>query len=322
MFLSVIIPTRDRALYLKRVLESLEAQSYYRFEVLVVDNGSTDDTPAVVEGFRDRLPDLRYFREEKPGLHEGRHRGMREAGSGILVYADDDIEASDTWLAGIAKAFDDDGVALAGGKCLPKFEAEPPRWLLKRWEKGVGPYKYVGYLSIMDLGEDVIVNPPMVYGCNFAVRKDVLQRVGGFHPDSMPPDMLKFRGDGESWVERAVKESGLKSLYHPEATVYHHIPAGRMTLDYFCKRAYAQGVSDSYAGLRYESTAGGAGGDWLKSFLNFSKRAVKNALRIDTDTLLLDRTIKQGYRAGFAFHRAEVKKDPKLMDWVMKENYF
>ena len=95
-----------------------------QFEVLIVDNGSTDKTREVCSSFKNTIPNLRYFYEETPGLHVGRHLGMKMAKSELLVYADDDIEAFPTWLEGIAESFRDEEVVLVGGKNLPKFESE------------------------------------------------------------------------------------------------------------------------------------------------------------------------------------------------------
>jgi glycosyltransferase involved in cell wall biosynthesis len=323
MLLSVIIPTRNRSALLRNALASLTTQTLPagEFEVIVVDNGSGDDTAQVVEGFRGKLKHLRYFHEEVPGLHVGRHRGLKEAGSGILVYADDDIEAFDTWLTGFKDSFQDKDVVLAGGKCLPKFETPPPPWLMKRWEGRPAGNRYLGSLSIIDLGDRLKINPPAIFGCNYAVRKETLLKVGGFHPDSMPQSLRRFRGDGESWVSRAIADMGLKSIYNPDASVYHCIPKGRTTFDYFQKRAFAQGISDSYAQIRYPGN-GETLKDKIKQLEIALKRTVKRMLFIDRESVKLDRIIAKGYKAGFSFHQKEVKNDPELLEWVLKENYF
>ncbi|MDQ1355317.1 MAG: Chondroitin synthase [Acidobacteriota bacterium] len=323
MLLSVIIPTRDREALLKDVLRSLTVQtlSQEEFEVIVVDNGSTDNTAEVVESFRGEIKHLRYFYENEPGLHVGRHLGLKKAGSNILVYADDDIEAFASWLEGVKDSFRDERVGLVGGKCLPKFETTPPTWLIKKWEKAPGGRHCIGYLSILDLGDSEIVDPPAIFGCNYAIRKDVLIKAGGFHPDGMPESLLRFRGDGESWVNRAVSQMGLKSLYNPKASIYHYIPRQRMTLDYFYKRAFVQGISDSYAQIRYPENRETLK-DNFKKWEIFAKRMIKTILFIDRDATRLDRITRKGYRDGFSFHRDELKKDPSLLDWVLKENYF
>ena len=133
--LSIIIPTRNRADLLALALESLTRQtlSPEAFEVLVIDNGSTDQTEVMAQIFSARLENLRYFYEPEPGLHSGRHRGMLEAKGEILVFTDDDIEALPSWLSSVAEAFSNAEVALVGGNNLPMFLAPPPKWLDRLW---------------------------------------------------------------------------------------------------------------------------------------------------------------------------------------------
>src|SRR5687768_10321857 len=136
MKVSVIIPTRNRAPLLQRCLRSLTRQTVPAgdFEVLVLDNGSTDATATVAESFQEQLMLARVFTPE-PGLHVGRHEGARHAKSDLLVFADDDIEAEPTWIAGIVRSFDEPTVGLVGGNNYPKFEESPPAWLARWWDK-------------------------------------------------------------------------------------------------------------------------------------------------------------------------------------------
>ena len=136
--LSVIIPTMNRANVLERALQSIVKQSLSNqaYEVIVVDNGSTDDTKAIVNNFDEHIENLVYIYDENPGLHVGRHRGLLAAKADILVYADDDIEALPTWLEGILESFENQSVVLVGGKNIPNFESTPPDWILEMWGKG------------------------------------------------------------------------------------------------------------------------------------------------------------------------------------------
>jgi len=251
--LSVIIPTRNRADLLNIALKSIAIQTFPadEFEVIVVDNGSTDSTKQIVETFYTNVKNIRYFYDETPGLHVGRHRGLKEAQSEILVYADDDIDAFPTWLEGVWESFQDSDIALVGGKNLPKWESEPPYWIYEMW-MDINQYGHsLGYLSILDFGNKVMeINPLYVWGCNFSIRKRVLLDAKGFHPDGFPQEMIKYRGDGESSVSNYIQKHNYKTLYNPKASVYHFVPKNRMTIDYFCKRAFNQGISDSFTNTR------------------------------------------------------------------------
>jgi len=254
--LSVIIPTRNRANLLQKALQSIVYQTFdkQKFEVLVIDNGSTDNTKQVVESFATEIPHLHYFYIETPGLHNGRHKGLKEAKADILIYADDDIEAFPTWLEAIYESFRDKDVVLVGGKNLPKFEIEPPEWLSLLWNRKTYLGNTVSYLSILDFGDEKLVIDPMyVWGCNFSVRKKIVYDAGGFHPDAMPNELIKYRGDGESHISNFVKTQGYIAVYEPKASVYHFVAADRMTTKYFKHRAFLQAISDSYTKYRAQN---------------------------------------------------------------------
>ena len=314
IFLSVIIPTRNRANMLKRALVSIAKQNLSQqcFETIVVDNGSTDDTRVVVDSFVEKMPNLRYFYEPAPGLHVGRHKGLKEAKADILVYADDDIEAFPTWLEGIAKAFEDKDVMLVSGKNLPKFETEPPDWIIRMWSQAHNENRVLGALSILDFGDSIKeITPYYVFGCNFSIRKSILLEAKGFHPDAMPQELIRFRGDGESHVSRYILEQGYKALYHPKASVYHVIPKSRMTEDYFCGRAYNEGISNSYTQIRnFRKIAKGI----------MKLRRIKQGL-ICCFSSKLEAKIQKSYWDGYLYHQREVKSDPSLYEWIIKENY-
>ena len=151
---SVVIPTRNRASLLAAALDSLTRQtlSPEAFEVLVIDNGSTDETAEVVRAQSARLTTLRYFYEAEPGLHVGRHRGMLEALGSVLVFGDDDIEALPSWLSAIHEAFLDPDVAMVGGNNLPMFLEEPPEWLMRLWrDSGRVRGRSLPSLSLLEL---------------------------------------------------------------------------------------------------------------------------------------------------------------------------
>lgn len=204
---SVIVPTRNRAPVLQLCLPSLAQQSLPAdsFEVVVVDNGSSDNTGTVARSFSDRL-DLTLLHEVEPGLHVGRHAGWRAARSEQLVFVDDDIQAEPGWLAAVVDAFENPQVALVGGNNLPAFSHEPPACLERLWERPVLRGRALGFLSVLDFGGGRFeIDPGYVWGCNFSVRSSVLEAAGGFRPDGVPREHLHLRGDGESYVSTVVR---------------------------------------------------------------------------------------------------------------------
>lgn len=323
MNLSVVIPTRNRSSLLEIVLKSLTLQTYpsENVEIIIVDNGSTDGTKIVVDSFKHLLPNLIYVYEPKPGLHVGRHAGLAIAKGEILVYGDDDIEAFPTWLEGIAESFVDPAVALVGGNDLPQYESSPPLWIETLWQ--TTPWgKTMGILSLLDFGNKIKEIPPhCVYGCNFSIRKSILLDVGGFHPDGMPDNLLKFRGDGETVVSEAILQRGYKTIFNPKASVYHWVPKSRMSMEYLYKRGYIQGISNSYADIRKKGklTSISFYYYWLRHMTNNGKNKF---LSIIGKTQSPKDYYSQGFIDGFLYHQKATLEDKNLLDWIQKKNYF
>jgi cellulose synthase/poly-beta-1,6-N-acetylglucosamine synthase-like glycosyltransferase len=324
--LSVVIPTRDRADLLARALESIAAQTLPReaFEVIVVDNGSSDDTAAVTARFAGAAGNIRYFFAPEPGLHVGRHVGLREARGEVIVYADDDIRALPTWLEAVAENFADPDVALVGGNNLPDFLQPPPPWLLKLWKRPFLGGHAIIPLSVIELpaGRRPF-SPYFVWGCNFSVRRSVLLECGGFHPDGMPQSLIRFRGDGETQVSRLIVSRGLRCLFDSRASVLHAVTPERMTLDYFRKRAYNQGVSDSFTRLREgQAPAVRRGAAARLRRLAARAKAFLLSSPFDRDLRKLRRLEREGHAEGFAYHQNAYHNDPEVRAWVHRPDYF
>ena len=188
--------------------------------------------------------------------------------------------------------------------------------LKKEYDGGwwIGPY------SLIDLGDQVReISPVFVFGCNFSIRRDILTDVGGFHPDGMPREDSRFRGDGESAVSEAIKVRGLKAIYHPKAAVRHLVSTSRMTPEYLHRRAYLQGISDSYEGIRKRGglTLLTRFSDWLRA-----RRALLIKPTNEKDSVESIRHVRSnGYWKGYSFHQREVWRDPALLKWVLKPSY-
>jgi len=322
VILSVVIPTRNRANLLAKALKSLESQTMDGgdYEIIVVDNGSSDNTKEVCKESSRSLGNLRYIHEPRPGLHMGRHAGLREAQGEILVYGDDDIVVSPTWLEAVKESFEMPDVGLVGGRILPSFEVHPPTWIEELWV--YTPWgKALGQYSILDFGQKIKeISPFYVWGCNFSVKKDLLFKIGGFHPDGMPLSKLRYRGDGETAISRVIENLGLKTLYHPNAAIEHWVSKERMTFDYLRHRSYIQGISDSYTQIRRDN--GLMPGQELKNSIRKAKMWMKEKVPSSRKNKLLTSILRQGYWEGFQYHRNEAKLDPELQDWILKKDYF
>ncbi|OPY82102.1 MAG: Chondroitin synthase [Syntrophus sp. PtaU1.Bin005] len=332
MHVSIIIPTYNRAAYLNDLLKSLidqEKRAFFDYEALIVDNGSTDSTPSVCEKLIAQYGEqnVRYINEPVPGLLAARHRGVIESEGDILIFIDDDIIPGQNWLISIADTFLEQNVHLVGGKSLPVYEESPPSWHQALWTQVSEIKSSCGYLSLLDYGETYCeIDHSFIWGLNYAVRKNSLKLAGGFHPDGLPWHLRKLRGDGESGLSHSLKSHGLKAIYHPAATVYHRISKDRLSLDYISKRSYLQGISDSYTQIRSQN---GCHAPEESMKLRISKRINKLTSLL---SLLKDSkkrnffnvfsTISQAYQEGFSYHQQEAMKSSRLMDWILKENYW
>jgi glycosyltransferase involved in cell wall biosynthesis len=325
MLLSVIIPTRNRSDLLAAALASLTRQTLTsaRFEVLVIDNGS--NTAAVVQEYASLLGNVRYFFAPEPGLHVGRHLGMLEAESDLLVFADDDIEALPTWLESIQEAFKDPAVAMVGGNNLPMFLKPPPQWLQTMWKL---PFKRkqraIPALSILEMaGPSRYFSPYYVWGCNFSIRKQDLMAAGCFHPDGMPEELIRFRGDGETHVSRYVIESGKRCVFHPGASIYHKVTPERMTFEYFRQRGFNQGVSDSFTVLRQRKLNNPpVRRNIIRQLASWGKRKLMEFIPAQAEVQHALDEMERGHQEGYAFHQQMYRENAEVRAWVHKPIYF
>jgi len=332
ILLSVIIPTRNRATHLSITLDSLAKQNAvpFNWEVVVVDNGSTDDTEGAIRGKARELPlNIRYVIEPRPGLHFGRHRGAREAKGTYLAFLDDDVIAAPDWIRGVELLARGQADAVAG-RILPNWEATPPKWLLKM-------ATCLNNLSLLDEGNSIKpIEPVRAVGCNLFIGRDSLYELGGFHPDGLPKELLRYRGDGETGLMLKFALSGLRCLYNPEALVWHRIGTSRITVEYQMTRAYNQGISRSFTGIRKahglyaNETPHGGNSNHRAPGISLPERVLKSvhrrgrALRNKFFYKLYSRLlneIENANRAGWDFHQTEVQKDPTLLAYVLRETY-
>lgn len=182
--------------------------------------------------------------------------------------------------------------------------------------------RWCSWLSLINAGRQPrFIDLTHLYGLNYAVRKSTLLRFGGFHPDCLPRELYRYLGDGESGLSRKAQKEGFKMFYHPDAAVEHEIGASRLTVGYFEDRAYYQGASDSYLQIRNMRQAPIVRSSWTMPFREI-KRSIERKMPVVTQTheAVLKRTTA-AYYAGFRFHQSEVARDPRLLDWVLRENY-
>lgn len=327
---TVAMPTYRRLDTALAALDSVLAQqTAVAYEVLVLDNAVDPELERAVAQRRQhsRVP-LRYIPVPVVGLHNGRHTAADCAAGELLFYIDDDIIADPHWLDGLAEAFSDPAVQLATGPVLPDYEVQPPAWLDGFWHHPGPGQRWCGQLSLLDLGDEPQqIDARLVFGANFAIRRETLFELGGFHPDSLPWSQRRYRGDGETAVSDAASERGMRAVYHPAAKVRHRVPAERLTHDYFERRAFLQGISDSFSDWRrgVDAHAVDQAPQGLIRGLRQRWRRVRRGLRdnrIDPTLGPLRQRMQSSQREGYRYHRQMIADDPGVRQWVERENYW
>jgi len=223
-FISVIVSTRDRPEVLGRLLRSLLALEYPRYEVLVIDNApSSDATARLVEREYGHLPQIRYIREDRPGLSRARNRGVKEARGEIVAFTDDDVVVDRHWLAGLAQGFRRAPHAgCVTGLVMPlELETQPQVWFEEFGGFGKGCQS-----RIYDTREHRPQDALFPYaagkfgsGNNMAFRAAAVREIGYFDP-ALGAGSPTFGGeDLAAFV--AVLRRGYALVYEPSAIVHH-----------------------------------------------------------------------------------------------------
>jgi glucosyl-dolichyl phosphate glucuronosyltransferase len=239
--ISIIVATHSRRRLLARTLEALAVQDAgdLGFEIVVVDNGSTDDTAAFVGSFQHRLgtPSTHLLHEARPGKTFAVNTGLAAARGDLVAFTDDDVVPEAGWLGALAGALHESDADFAVGRILPLWEAEPPAW--------VGPALH-GVLAIPDNGPNRLTiaggrnEHVMALAGNLLVRRRVFEAIGTWRTD-LGKELGTLRsGEDHEFFLRMLR-SGCRGVYEPTARVAHLVPASRLRRGYFRRWLYENG---------------------------------------------------------------------------------
>ena len=234
MDVSVIICTYNRCDSLRQTLESLcqvDIPPGVRWELLLIDNNSTDATAQVCESFSGRLP-LRYVFEGQQGVSYARNRGIAEAAAPLLFFSDDDVTMDKGWFVNLWNATEHHPeIGIFGGRIIGVWENGAPPWL-KRTARSM--LRLVS--THLDLGEEEQIVTRIdkgPWGPNMALRKSLLAERFRFSTNFGRTGQRKMhvRG-GETELILRLFKLGHKGLYVGRATVYHRNPRANATERY------------------------------------------------------------------------------------------
>ena len=220
---SVVISTYNRCAQLPRALDALCAQrGDVDYEIIVVDNNSTDRTREVIESKLNGCPRLRYLFEPKQGLPHARNAGTLAARGSIIAFTDDDVEVGPEWVATIRDIFDEHpDVDMIGGRVRPNWPASVPSWVTP---KQLGPFA-LGERGDAPVRVSAENAAPCLVGANFAFRREVFDRVGLFDPE--------YTKSQDREIQLRLWRAGGTGLYAPQLAIAVDVPEDRLTKKYF-----------------------------------------------------------------------------------------
>lgn len=230
--LTVLFATHNGAHTLPRMLEALSSLEEPKggWRLVIVDNASDDETPALLERFRDRLP-LTPAYEPRRGKNVALNTGLKHVAGDLIVLTDDDIVPRDGWLARLRQAADaQPGFAIFGGRVEPLWERPPDPWILE-WVDLAAAY------ALTDPGlVDGPIDPGLVFGPNMAVRRSVFD-TGVRFDEGVGPTSGSYAMGGETALTVKLARSGLQCWHCKDAEVQHIIRDFQMTRRWVLRRA-------------------------------------------------------------------------------------
>ena len=303
MRVSVVIATYNRAPLLAECLEHLSHQRFSpNDEVIVVDNGSTDDTPNVIANARHGFAvPLCQLVEKTPGKSNAIAAGVAAAHGDVLAFTDDDVDVAADWVDEARRVMSDPGIALAGGPVTPRWETPPPAWL----RASIDAYgRLAAPLGLLNYGsESFPLGLRTVLGANLVVRTEVLHKLGGYanHVGKLRGTLLS--GEDHELCMR-VQAAGFRAVYWPELGVTHWVPASRMRARYAMSWFFWSGITHATLDAGDRPTR-----SLFRIPLHFVKRLGTAAARSFVEALsghpaqMMDNAIDVAFVAGYAARR-------------------
>lgn len=274
--ISVVIPTYNRAGYLPELLDALDAQQLTKskYEVIFVDNGSTDATAAILQDRCSRQKHLHYGYEGRLGVSNARNRGSLMAQGTYVGLLDDDCLPPENWLETAAQIIaDNPGVDMFGGPCVAASYAWRPNWWKPEYDAQF-TYRLADKPGKLPDGIHLL-------GGNMFIKRSLISAVGGFNPDFGPVGDRLTRG-GETKLQVDIIQKGLSSrpMYYPDMVVLHRIRAEKLSLWWNVRWKFSSGYG-LYRTHHKRERPGllNIGRRFIRILLGFSKRLVLLPLR-------------------------------------------
>jgi glycosyltransferase involved in cell wall biosynthesis len=239
-FISVVVPTCNRQETLLKCIESIRANIYPHYEIIVVDQNSDDAIQKKIADIFNNDEKIVYLHSHIRCSSDSRNRGWRMAKGDIIAFTDDDAIVDPRWLEAYAQAFcrENAKVGMVGGRIEPVFQIPRPHWL---------PPEKDYLLPSFNAGNGLKPFPEesLPISVNFALKRSVIEPIGGF---DIRLGLKRGRrnaniGGEDSFLSMKVKEAGFLIMYQGAAIVYHPVIAQRLKRLFFLKRNFLDGIT-------------------------------------------------------------------------------
>lgn len=242
MKFSFITCTYNREKYLGQTLKSVCEQTFPvgKYEILVIDNNSTDNTADVCKEYQERYPDRQffYFKETNQGFSFALNRGIREAKGEYIVFVDDDETIQPVHLERLDIHLKENTQAeLIASPVIPVYESGEPAWMSHFTQRLIGGY--------FNQGDKVKVLDANHYpGTGHTIIKRELYEKYGYYNTELGRKGTSLIGAEDKDMFNRLKNNGISAYYFPDIPIYHHIPPAKTTDDFFNRLTYSIGKSE------------------------------------------------------------------------------
>lgn len=270
MRFSFITCTYNRDKYIGQTLQSVCNQTFPDddYEIIVIDNNSTDNTAKICEEFKLQFSDknFRYFKETNQGLSFALNRGIKEAQGEFLIFIDDDETIIPEHLEKLDRHLKDyPDALLCGSPVIPIYEIPQPKWMSRFTQRLIGGY--------FDQGKEVKMLDAQNYpGTGHTIiKKDLYEKFGYYNTELGRKGSSLIGAEDKDMFNRLIKNN-IVCYYLPDIPIYHHIPPNKMTDEFFHKLTYSIGKSErirtkAVSRKEFRSRLISEGVKWIGSFV-------------------------------------------------------
>lgn len=240
---TVVVATYDRSRYLPRLMDSLVSQQVhdqFRYEIVVVDNNSNDETAGIIRQYQRTASNVavKYVFEARQGLSYARNAGVKHASGKYIAFIDDDAYAEPQWLYELWTAITTQpGVVCVGGRTKLWWEEQEPPWMDVRLTYLLGQCGKGDEPRLLKANR-------MPCGGNSLYVKSLFLRCGGLAPD-LGRSGLRLMAYEEIDLLLRMQATGGYMAYAPRAVIHHHVPRERAVESALIERAHWNGYSEA-----------------------------------------------------------------------------